>query len=524
MTGTAALLRLALRLDRVRLTVWVLALAVLPLGTAAQYQKLYPTQADLDAVAGVLSNPSLEAIGGPLFSATIGGVTAWKVGSTLFILAALMSLLTVVRHSRTEEETGRAELLGATVVGRFAPLTAALLTAAIADVAAGALCALGLIGMGLPVAGSVAFGLAIALSGLMFAGIAAFVAQFTSSARTANAISSAVLAASFLLRAVGDAGAAPLNWVSPLGWLIHLRPYAGERWWIAALAVGLAAVLAVGAYGLVRRRDVGAGLLPDRLAPAQAAPSLRSPLALAWRLHRGLLIGWAAGMFVAGVAFGGVGDTVSSGFTDNSQLTDVLQKLGGTTGFTNAFFAACLGIVAIAVAAYTVQATLRMRAEESAGLLEPLLATAVGRLRWAASHLFFALLGTALIIALTGVGMGLSYGAQIGDIGQVGRLLGAAAVQIPAAWVLAGFGTALFGLVPRVSSLAWAALVACVAVLEVGLLLGLPQWAIDISPFAHVPKLPGQAFSAAPEVWLVVAAAALGAAGLAGFRRRNISA
>jgi ABC-2 type transport system permease protein len=521
-TGTGALLRLALRLDRVRLTVWVLLLGLTPMVTAANYQKIYPTQHDLDAVAGVLSNPSLEAIGGPLFSATIGGVTAWKIGTTLFILAGIMSIFTVVRHSRTEEETGRAELIGATVVGRYAPVTAALLTAAIADVAAGALVALGLVGVGLAVAGSVAFGLAVTLSGLMFAAIAAFVEQFTGSARTANAISSAVLAAAFLLRAVGDAGAGVVNWVSPMGWLVHMRPFAGERWWVVPLGLGLVALLLAGAYSLVERRDVGAGLLPDRPAPAEAAPGLRSPLALAWRLHRGLLIGWAAGMFVTGVVFGGVGKSISNGFNANSQLTDMLQKLGGTGAFTDAFFAACIGIVALAVAAYTVQATLRMRAEESNGLLEPLLATGVGRLRWAASHLFFALVGTALILALAGVGTGLTYGASINDMGQVGRLLGASAVQIPAAWVLAGFGTALFGLLPRLSSLAWAALVACVAVLEVGVLVGLPQWAIDISPFAHVSKLPGSAFSAVPDVWLVVVAAGFLAVGLAGFRRRDV--
>jgi ABC-2 type transport system permease protein len=521
-TGTGALLRLALRLDRVRLAVWVIVLGLTPVATASNYQKLYPTQHDLDAVAGVLSNPSLEAIGGPLFSVTIGGLTAWKVGTFLFILTGIMSIFTVVRHSRTEEETGRAELLGATVVGRYAPVTAALLTAVIADVAAGALVALGMMGVGLPVAGSVAFGLAVTLAGLMFAAIAAFVEQFTGSARTANAISSAVLAAAYLLRAVGDTGVGAANWISPMGWLVHMRPFAGERWWVVALALGLVAVLLVGAYGLVERRDVGAGLLPDRPAPAQAAPSLRSPLALAWRLHRGLFVGWSIGMFVTGLVFGGVGKSITNGFTANSQLTDMLQKLGGTGVFTDAFFAACIGIVAIAVAAYTVQATLRMRAEESNGLLEPLLATGVGRLRWAASHLFFALVGTALILALAGVGTGLTYGASINDLGQVGRLLGAAAVQIPAAWVLAGFGTALFGLLPRLSSLAWAALVACVAVLEIGVLVGLPQWAIDISPFAHVSKLPGSTFSAVPEVWLVVVAAAFSAVGLAGFRRRDV--
>ena len=47
--------------------------------------------------------------------------------SLLAVLAALMSALAVVRHTRQNEETGRAELVGAAVVGRYAGLAAALI-------------------------------------------------------------------------------------------------------------------------------------------------------------------------------------------------------------------------------------------------------------------------------------------------------------------------------------------------------------------------------------------------------------
>jgi ABC-2 type transport system permease protein len=101
-------------------------------------------------------------------------------------------------------------------------------------------------------------------------------------------------------------------------------------------------------------------------------------------------------------------------------------------------------------------------------------------------------------------------------------VLGAALAQVPAAWVLAGLGVALIGLAPRLSALTWAALIVSVLLVELGVLFGLNQWVVDLTPFAHVPKLPGSAFTAAPVVWLTAVAVALGAVGLAGLRRRDM--
>jgi ABC-2 type transport system permease protein len=522
-TGTRSLLRLALRLDRVWLSVWILVIALTPVATAASYKKTYPTPESLNGVSAVISNSSLVALNGPLFRVTLGGLTAWKIGITELILVALMSLLTVVRHTRAEEEAGRLELLGATVVGRYAPLTASLLAVCLANAAIVVLVALFLIGTGLPAAGALALGLAIGLTGVLFAAVGAVAAQLTQGARAANGIAIAVLGVLYLLRAIGDTGPIGLTWVSPIGWALRMRPYAGERWWPAALIVVLAVLLTVAAYQLVGRRDIDAGLLPQRPGPAAAAPGLRGPFGLAWRLQRGTLLAWVVAMLLSGAVMGGAAEGISH-FNAGQQITDLLAKMGGRKVLVDSYLAAVFGIIGLVAACYTVQVTLRLRNEEAAGRLEPLLATRVGRIRWAASHLVFALLGTAVLLAVAGLGGGLAYGAQAHDLGhQLPRLLGAAMVQLPAAWVLAGFGVALFGLVPRLTALAWAGLIACVVLLELGVLLGLSHWVVDASPFAHVPKLPGSAFTAMPLVWLTAVAVVLGAVGLVGFRRRGIT-
>jgi ABC-2 type transport system permease protein len=119
-------------------------------------------------------------------------------------------------------------------------------------------------------AGSVALALAIGLSGMVFAAVAAVAAQFTANARSANAIAATVLGASFLLRALGDTGPTWVSWISPMGWAMRTRPYAGEVWWVPLLSVGLIAGLLLVAYPLVARRDVGAGLLRTGPPPPPA--------------------------------------------------------------------------------------------------------------------------------------------------------------------------------------------------------------------------------------------------------------
>jgi ABC-2 type transport system permease protein len=150
------------------------------------------------------------------------------------------------------------------------------------------------------------------------------------------------------------------------------------------------------------------------------------------------------------------------------------------------------------------------------------LATAVGRVRWAMSHIVIALGGSALLLALAGVGAGLVRGIQTGGAAETIRVSSAALVQLPAAWVLAAIVVAVFGLAPRFVVAGWAALAGFVVVGELGPLLGLSQWVLDLSPFAHVPKLPGGTFSPASLVTLTAIAVLLGAAGLVGLRRGDV--
>jgi ABC-2 type transport system permease protein len=528
LVGTGALVKVALRRDRIMLPVWVYALVATVVGTAASYRGLYGTVASREEfAAGVAGNASALAMYGRVYDGgSVGGLTAWRMVGIGGALVAVLSVLLVVRHTRAEEETGRLELVGAGVVGRQAALTAGLVTAVVADVLIAAVVAAGMVLLGMPAVGSVALGLALLASGLVFAAVAAVAAQLTESARSANGIAFAVLGAAYLLRAAGDAtdGGTWLSWLSPIGWAQQLRPYGQERWWVLALVAVLLVALGGTAYALVSRRDLGAGLLPTRPGPAHAAPSLRGPFALAWRLHRGLLLAWAAGFAVYGAAIGGLASDVATFVGDSQGTRDLLAKLGGSRGLVDAFLATAMSMLGIIASVYAVQAALRLRTEETGQRAEPLLATSVGRLRWVASHLAFALGGTAVLLAIPGLAAGLVHGLRMHDVGgQLPRVLGATMVQLPAVWVVVAVAVLLFGLQPRASAASWAAIAVCLLLGQLGPLFGLAQWALDVSPFSHVPRLPGVAVSATPLVWLVAVAAAGIVVGLAGFRRRDIS-
>lgn len=525
MTGAGVLIRLVLRRDRLILPLWVLVAALYPAGIARSTADLYPTAGALrSAAAAAMANPAQLATRGTVFDASVGGLTAWTVGSSGAMLIGLVSMLLVIRHTRAEEESGRRELVGAGVVGRHAPLTATLAVVLAADLLIGAAMAAALAGAGLPTAGSLALGAALAAAGWTFAAVGAVAAQLTESSIAARGLGLAAFIGCFLVRAVGDAGgAAWLSWLSPLGWTAQARPFAGERWWVFAPLLALVATLVATAYALSARRDLAAGLLPPRLGPATAAPGLRSPLALAWRLHRGQLLAWTLGFAAGGFALGGALSGGVEGQIDAPQILVVVARVGGPGAEPADFFLNyLLSVLAWIVAAYGILAALRPRSEEAAGRADLVLATPASRVRWALGHLSVAAAGPALVLLALGAATGLGYGLSTGDLATFPRLLGGALAYVPAVWVMAGIAAAPAGLLPRLAPAVWGVWVAFILLDLFGMLGQVDERVLAVIPFAHVPWVVLGQTAAAPLAALTAVAAALAAAGLAGLRRRDI--
>ena len=521
--GTLGMLRLYLRRDRVVLPLWVLLLS-LPLATVyvGSIEKVYPDQAARAGfAASIMASPAQRALYGQIYNNSLGATGIWKAGM-FHLLIAVAVILTVIRHTRADEETGRAELIDSTAVGRYASLTAALLLSFGASVITGAVGAAGLLTTSVPPSGSLAFGAALACSGLVFTAVAAVAAQLSSSARFARGAAFAVLATAFTLRAVGDAGSGTLSWLSPLGWSLQVRPYAGDRWWVLLLHLATTVLLTALAYRLLAGRDVGAGLIAERPGPATASPMLRGALGLAWRLDRGALLLWTVGLCLYGLLIGsvvhGIGDELGGGTAQ-----DIVERMGGTGALEQAFVAVAFCMLGMMAAAFAISLTLRPHQEEAGQRAETVLGGAVGRSRWLAGHLAIALIGSAVAMLIAGAAAGLTYGVAAHDIGgKLSMVVATAAVQLPAVWLSAAVTVALFGLAPRFSPVAWGVLVGFVALYLIGSLSGFPQWLLDLEPFAHIPRVTGGAFTPVPLLWLLAIDAALIALGMAAFRRRDV--
>jgi ABC-2 type transport system permease protein len=528
LTGTWTLVRLILRRDRVRIPVWLGALTLTTVGTALSFGDLYGTVEARQAVAGTMNTPAGIAMTGPteyLSDYNIGSMMGHQMLGFTAVMVALMSVLLLVRHTRAEEETGRAELVRSNVVGRHAHLAAALVVVAGANLVLALLFGAGLAGLGLEGLdwhGSLLYGAAHAAVGVAFAGVAAVTVQITEHTRGASGMALAAAGLAYVLRAAGDVETQALSWLSPIGWAQGTYVYVENRWWPLLLAVALFAALVAAAMVLSTRRDVGAGLRQTRPGPAAAADSLVRPIGLAVRLHRGLLVGWAAALALLGVAYGSILGDVEAMLTDIQAVGDALDAIGGAT-LIDSFAAMVMTVLATISSVYVVLATSKARSEENAGRAEPLLATPLSRTRWLASHLAVAMAGGAIVLLLGGGGLGLTGALVLDDRGFLVTMVGAAAAYLPALWVTGGVTVALFGLRPRWTGLAWIVPVYAFVVGYLGQILQFPGWLQNLSPFGHVPALPASDFSFVPWVLLTVIAAALVAVGLAGFRRRDVN-
>jgi ABC-2 type transport system permease protein len=516
-TGTGHLVRLALRRDRLRLSIWIGMLTLMMVYAPNAIKLAYPEEAQRLARVDMLKTPAGMMLGGPMFGGNeteLGAMMANELMLTLIVAASILAILTVTRHTRAEEESGVAELVLASVVGRYARTTAALAVVAGTNLTLAVTMTAAMIVTGFDVADSAAMCVGVTAVAMVFGAVAAVTAQMWRVARGASGAAMAVLALAALTRGIGDVidnSGSVLSWFSPIAWAQQMRAFVELRWWPLVLLIALTVALVALAAVLEARRQYDDGTIATSGERPDARP-IRGVLGLHLTLQRGQTIGWAVGLFVAGLAFG----SMTKSLLDAAEGNELIARMISTQG-TDGVYTTMSQFLAAGAGAYVVSAVLRVYGDEQSGLGEAVLAGAVSRWRWLLTAVASAVAGATVLMFCAGLGNGLGAGLSIGEPATVLKLTLTGLAYVPALGVLAGVAAVAVAL--RQAWIGWLAMTFVVVALYLGALLRLPRWLTDLSPVGRT-TVPTDVPVA---TMVVMVAAALGLALAAGviYRRRD---
>ncbi|HLY47675.1 MAG TPA: hypothetical protein VKR21_00630 [Solirubrobacteraceae bacterium] len=525
--GTFALLtRRALHAARVRTIGFVYVFAAVSYIQPVAYRHTYPTLEDRIRFArSFAENKAVVLFYGKAYNLlTVGGYSAWRVGGTLSVFAAVFGLLAAVRGFRGEEDAGRAELVLAGPVARstayLATITAITLSVLLLGIAELA----GLVGGGLPAGGSAFLALAVISVAPVFAGVGALASQLASTRRQALELGGAMVALSFLLRVVADTstGAGWVRWLTPLGWTEEMRPFTGTRPLVLLLPLAVSLLLLGISLRVARRRDVGLGLLAAHDSSRSHLRLLSSPTAYALRAERLGLLVWATAVGALGFVIGTVSPSVNN-LGISKQLQHALSKLGVGSALTpRAYIGFSFSFFAVVLSALAVSQIGAAWHEEAEGRLETVLGEPLGRRRWLTGRLCLGA-GAVVLVALSAAVFTWA-GAVSQDVSlSLTRMLVAGLNLVPVALVFLGIAALAYAMAPRAAmAIAYGLLTLSYLWQLFGKLLGAPSWLLNATPFAHVALAPAQPVRWGAAAALLGVAAVASAAAVGWFRRRDI--
>lgn len=525
--GTASLMRFILRRDRIRIPVWLLSFAAATVIVAVAFKGLYQNAQERQAIAETMRNPAMTAMVGPgygLDNYTDGAMMAHQMLLMTAVVVGLMSILLVTRHTRSDEEDGRIEMIRSLPVGRLSNLLSTLIVLFSVNVLLAVLTGFSLYALGvetIDLEGSLLYGAALGATGMIFASITAVFAQLSQNARGTIGLSIAALLIAYMVRAFGDVSSETLSWFSPLGWILRAEVYVNNYWWPVLLTVAVAVVLAVLALYLNSIRDLGSGFLPSKPGKTKASRLLLSPFGLAMRLQRTGLIAWAIGMFLIGASYGSVLGDLESFFSGIELMEDLLVQSEGFS-MTEQFIPMLMSVMAILGTIPALMAMLKLKSEEKNGRLEHLLGRAVSRNRLMASYIILSLLTSLVMLSLAGLGLGSVGNAMMAEDLSLRMFFGAAMAFLPAAAVMVGVAVLLIGWAPRLTGFVWLYLAFSFVVVYLGGLFQFPAWVQKLSPFGHIAKIPIEEMNFASAMILTGIAAVLIITGMIGYKRRDV--
>lgn len=516
-----------LRRDRIRIPIWIISFVGITVAVAISFTDLYATSEARQAMAETVLNPAMTALIGPGYGVdnyTFGAMMAHQMLLLTAVVVGLMNILFVTRHTRTDEEGGRIELIRSLPSGRLANLGATFLVAFVMNVVLALLVGIGLYALrieSIDWEGSLLYGVVLGTVGIFSASITAIFAQLSESSRGALGFSFASLASLYLVRAIGDVSNEAVSWLSPLGWVLRSEVFVNNYWWPILLTIGMTAILIVISFYLNNIRDLEAGFLPAMAGRRNAHTMLLSPFGLIVRLQRVGIIAWAIGMYILGVSYGSVFADFDSFFEGNEMMQELLIAAEGFS-LVEQFIPMLLTVMAIASTIPALLIILKLKGEENKRRVEPILAASISRPTLLGAYVILSVVVGIVVLALSVIGIW-SAGAIVMEEGlEFNMILGGAMAYIPAMLVMVGVAVLLIGCLPRLAGFVWLYLGFSFFVVYLGGILQIPEWTSNLSPFGYIPQLPIDEMSYGAVSALTGIALFLVVIGLIGYRRRDV--
>lgn len=525
--NTGKMTRFILRRDRVRLPIWILSIVFITILTATSFTDLYQNEEERQAIAETMRNPAMTAMVGPGYGLdhyTEGAMMSHQMLLFTAIVAAIMSILLVTRHTRADEEDGRIELIRSLPVGQLTNLSSVMTMMVAANILLALLTGFGLAALqieSMDLSASLLYGSAIGSAGIFFAAITTLFAQLSENSRGTIGYSFTILGLSYLIRAVGDVSNETLSLFSPLGWILSTEVYVNNYWWPIILTLGASVIVYVLAMYLMTKRDLESGLLPSKPGKTYASKLLLSPFGLAVKLQRTAIIAWAIGMFILGVSYGSIFGDLESFFTSNEMLVEMLSPVEGVS-LTEQFSTMLMAVMSMISTVPVLLFVLKLKGEEKKGRSEHLLTRVVSRNQLLGSYVILAILFSFIMLFLAMLGLWSTANTVIEEAIPFSSMFFAAMVYLPAIWVMIALAVLALGWIPKATGLSWLYLGYSFLVVYLGGLLQFPEWMAKISPFGYIPEYPVEEINGWTLVILTLIAAGLIMLGFMGYRKRDI--
>ncbi|MGZ0712468.1 ABC transporter permease (plasmid) [Coraliomargarita sp. W4R53] len=532
----AALLFQRLRRDGKQLLMWTLGTAAMAyMGYFGVTEAFGTEQERASLLAAALANPVILLFRGLPSGTDESAFIVFLIFPWLAFLASLMSVFLAVRHTRADEEDGRAELVAATPAGRTLPVIATAVHGTIANVVLAALVSLAFVSVGMDAVGSSLTGAAAGAVGMTFLGVGLLGAQLMRTSRGANSFSVWLIVASFLVCGLGNTIGSPsvdltrmtsswLAWLSPFGWAENVRPFSDNLVWPLLLCLGLGILLATVSIAMATTRELGESFVAERHGRRTATAALSNPTSLVWRLTRGAALGWAIGGLIIGVLATTLASVVEEIGAENPAVQDMLNQIAGVGNVEQATVTTFFTMLGVLAACAGVQVICRARQEEARGTAEAVLATPIDRVRWLGGYLLVAVVTVVVVVAaaLAGAALGISAQGESWDLMRDVAITGGGQAVAASVFVMAT--AIIFTLAPRLTiPLGWTLVVAGAVVGLMGPLFGLPEWLVHLSPVGAAPIVTGDVVDARGLWWLVAAVTVGAVASSALMRRRELA-